>query len=726
MPPQRPETSPERQQTDMSLKSERQKTDQEFGKRETALKKSSDAGLQQVRGRADEALDEAREQANEKLEREGSSGEQLQALGQERAQGDAALQEERLAADEKLLQERQERMRMLANLFRYEREQTDERLRIERGRADATLAARDDFMGMVFMQLPTPICMTRGREHVFELANPSFLRLVGKRELAGKSVRTAFPDLEGQPFFELMDRAFTSGETFHGSETPVRLDWGEGAPKEERFFTFVYQPLLGFDGKVDGIVTFAFEVTEQVRARQKTQAAELRARFLGEASTVLGASLDATVTLDNLARLTLPMLADFCIVDVADDDRKITRVATAHVDAAKEELLRELQLRYPPTWDSSQPVARVFRTGQPELLSETPPEVIAAHTQGTEHATLMLRLGVRSFMAVPMLVRGRTIGVLSLGFTEPGRRYTAQDLPLAQELAERASHAIDNARLYSEAQQAIRIRDEFLAVASHELKTPLTPIQLHLQSLTKETLEEQRGTLDPWKVRRKLDMIGRQVRRLESLVHGLLEVSRFTGQKLKLEARGGRPLGAHLRGDGTIQDRSAADEYTAEGGGASRAGGEVGQAPDRTNHYESGQQRPEVRPRQGGGGLRHQRRRVRPHTGCGLWDRPLPRGPGAHFSEVRARGARPPFRRLWARALGCASDCGSPGRHHLRGERARERFHLHRRTSASPFVTRACGGGPTRAPAAGEPRRTAPPRTETHLRGHPPARWRAS
>jgi signal transduction histidine kinase len=535
MPGGRPKTSPERQQTDRSLQVERQKTDQEFGRREAVIVEGSDAGLQQVRGRADEALDEAREQADGTLKREGSSGEQLQALGQERVQGDAALQQERRAADEKLLIERQERMRVLANLFRREREQTDERLLTERGHADASLTAKDDFMGMVFMQLPTPICMTRGREHVFEFANPSYLRLVGQRQLAGKSARTVFPELEGQPFFALMDRAFDSGETFQGSEVPVRLNWGEGEPKEERFFTFVYQPLLGFDGKVDGLVTFAFDVSEQVRARRTTQAAERRARFLAKASTVLGASLDSTATLNSLARLALPTLADFCIVDVVDDDRNITRVATAHVDAAKEKLLRELQRRYPPAWDSSQPAARVFRTGQPQLLSETPHEVIAAHTQDAEHATLMRRIGVRSHLAVPMLARGRTIGVLSLGFTEPGRCYTPDDLLLAQELAERAAHAVDNARLYGEAQQAIRIRDEFLAIASHELKTPLTPLQLHLQSLAQDTLEEQPDKLDPLKVRRKLDTIGRQVRRLQSLVYGLLDVSRFTGQKLKLE-----------------------------------------------------------------------------------------------------------------------------------------------------------------------------------------------
>ncbi|KFE64420.1 hypothetical protein DB31_2214 [Hyalangium minutum] len=496
--------------------------------------KDADAGVREARGRADEALDEAREQADGTLEG-GSSWEHLRALGQERTQQAAALHQERLTVDEKLLSERQERMQALVNLFLRERQQTDERLLTELGRADATLTARDDFMGMVFMQLPMPICLTRGSDHVFELANPSYLRLVGKRELAGQSIRRALPELEGQPFFELMDRVFASGEAFHGNEMPARLHMGEGELTEERFFNFVYQPLLGLDGKVDGIVTFAFEVTEQIRARQKLQEAERRARFLGEASALLGASLELTLTLNRLASLALPSLADFCVVDVADDERRITRAATAHIDAVKENLLRELDRRQPMTWDSSHPVPRVFRTGQSEFLPETTHEAIAARPQDAEHATLMRQLGVRSYMAVPMLARGRTIGVLSFGLTEPGRRYTTDDLLLAQELAERAAHAVDNARLYSEAQQAIRIRDEFLSIASHELRTPLTPIQLHLQSLTQDAREERTDKLDSSKLRRKLETLGRQVHRLKLLVYGLLDVSRLSGHDFKLE-----------------------------------------------------------------------------------------------------------------------------------------------------------------------------------------------
>src|SRR5688572_11227988 len=90
--------------------------------------------------------------------------------------------------------------------------------------------------------------------------------------------------------------------------------------------------------------------------------------LLAEAGTTLAASLDYQATLEQVARMAVPHLADFCLVDLLDEDRTIRRVATAHRDPAKEALLRELQERFPPDWDSPAPAARVLRSGRPELL----------------------------------------------------------------------------------------------------------------------------------------------------------------------------------------------------------------------------------------------------------------------------------------------------------------------------------------------------------------------
>jgi len=128
----------------------------------------------------------------------------------------------------------------------------------------------------LFMQAPAFICVLRGPEHVFELANLHYLQFVGNRELIGKSAREALPELEGQGFFELLDRVYESGEPFIGNEIPALIDRHLDGTQEEGFFNFVYQPSRNMQGEVDGILAHVVEVTEQVQARRLIQEREQR------------------------------------------------------------------------------------------------------------------------------------------------------------------------------------------------------------------------------------------------------------------------------------------------------------------------------------------------------------------------------------------------------------------------------------------------------------------
>ena len=175
-------------------------------------------------------------------------------------------------------------------------------------------------------------------------------------------------------------------------------------------------------------------------------------QLLAAADRVLASSLEYGETLANVARLAVPALADWCIVDVVEPDGRMRRVATAHVDPAKESLMHDVQRRYPPDRNSPQPAARVIRTGKPELLPDVSDEVVTAHARDAEHARLIRALGLRSHLAVPLVARGRVVGALSLGIAESGRRHSATDVPLAEELARRCAVAVENARLYREAQ----------------------------------------------------------------------------------------------------------------------------------------------------------------------------------------------------------------------------------------------------------------------------------
>src|SRR5690606_29799171 len=198
----------------------------------------------------------------------------------------------------------------------------------------------------------------------------------------------------------------------------------------------------------------------------EARAAMQRFAFLADASAVLAADLDYARTLQEVARLAVPTLADICVVDIVEEDRTIRRVATAHVRPERTELLERLR-EFVPEWTSPHPAARVLRSGRPERVPVVAAEVVSTHTESSEHAAVLRQLNVRGYMCVPLVARGTTLGVLTLGVTESDRRYDEADLRLAQELAGRAALAIDNARLYHAAQAELEQRER--AEEAHRL-----------------------------------------------------------------------------------------------------------------------------------------------------------------------------------------------------------------------------------------------------------------
>ncbi|MBZ4421747.1 ATP-binding sensor histidine kinase [Myxococcus sp. RHSTA-1-4] len=268
------------------------------------------------------------------------------------------------------------------------------------------------------------------------------------------------------------------------------------------------------------------ELKVEVEERRR---AEETVRFLSESSLVLAESLDYPTTLERVARLAVPFLADTCMVDVVEPEGRIRRVAVAHVEPEKEGLLRELREKYPPDWDSPQPAALALRSGRPYLLSKVAEAEILATCRDARHVELIRGLGLRTGMAVPLVARGKTVGAITFGLSAPGREYGEADLELAQELARRAALFIDNARLYGESQEAIRLREEFLTVAAHELYTPLTSLKLAVQGLRRRA-----GPSLPESLASPVQSAERQMQRLTRLVGELLDVSRIQSGRLHL------------------------------------------------------------------------------------------------------------------------------------------------------------------------------------------------
>jgi len=262
-------------------------------------------------------------------------------------------------------------------------------------------------------------------------------------------------------------------------------------------------------------------------ARAEAEAAHSRFSFLAEASRVLGGSLDYETTLQNVARLVVPQLGDFCVVDLAEEGERIRRVAVADVDQKREEAVWKIARQHPLSVHSPPAYSRVLSTGESEWLPEVTDEMCLALPEDVD-PEVMRSLKFRSFICVPLPVHGQVLGTISIARSTPGRSYSSVDLALAEELARRAGLAVDHARLYRTSQEANRVKDEFLATLSHELRSPLSSALLCAQML-------RRGVLDPVKSARALETIERKISLEVRLVDDLVDISRITSGKVSLE-----------------------------------------------------------------------------------------------------------------------------------------------------------------------------------------------
>jgi len=176
----------------------------------------------------------------------------------------------------------------------------------------------------------------------------------------------------------------------------------------------------------------------------------LRQRFLAEAGRALGSSLDYEDTLQRVARLAVPQLADWCAIDLPDERETLRQVALAHVDPARVEQAAALRERYPPDPEAAAGSHAVMRTGEAQLIAEIPDALLAEAARDPEHLEAIRALALRSVMIVPMVTGGQVLGVITFVISDSDRRYTEQDLAVAEQLAARAATAIENARLYTE------------------------------------------------------------------------------------------------------------------------------------------------------------------------------------------------------------------------------------------------------------------------------------
>jgi hypothetical protein len=271
------------------------------------------------------------------------------------------------------------------------------------------------------------------------------------------------------------------------------------------------------------------------RAAQEGEAAaalgQRRARLLADVGAALAGSLNYEATLKTVANLAVPEMADWCAVDILDDQGSLQRVAIVHSDPAKVHLADALSTSFPEPQEARQGVWQVMRTAQATLVTAVTDEMIAAVARDAGHRRFLREIGLTSYISVPLIARGRAFGVITFASAESGRRYSEHDLRFAQDVASRVALAVENARVYKQANDANRLKDEFLGTLSHELRTPLNAILGYARMLRSGVWD------DVGKQARALEILERNAQALTQMVEDVLDTSRIISGKLRLNLR---------------------------------------------------------------------------------------------------------------------------------------------------------------------------------------------
>ena len=262
----------------------------------------------------------------------------------------------------------------------------------------------------------------------------------------------------------------------------------------------------------------------RLRSEERVRRALASERFLADASRQLALSIDWQQTVARVAKLAVPFLGDWALVVVIGPDGQPRSIVAEAAEPARAAAARELLDRYPIDLSASHGVGRILRTGAPELMTEIGPEAFVGDDggHGSEvRREILRRLGMRSYIGAPLAIGERVLGAVAFGISVGPRRFGPEDLAVAQALAQRCAVALENASLYRAAQDATRVREEVLAVVSHDLKTPLGALLMGAQMVERLSPGGPAGD----DLRRAAASVRRTAERMGRLIHDLVDVA---------------------------------------------------------------------------------------------------------------------------------------------------------------------------------------------------------
>jgi PAS domain S-box-containing protein len=366
----------------------------------------------------------------------------------------------------------------------------------------------------------------------------------------GRTIQEAVPHLAPAvaPYFK---QVLETGQPLLDLEVsgPVRSD-----PSQTRHALASYYPVNTPDGRMLGVGVVVLDISERKQAeaeraallageqaaRRDAEAARRGLAFLSEAGMALNNSLDYEATLQAIANLVVPELADWCTVYIMEkgahqSEASAHPVAVSHIEPDKAKLVRKLCPPVPEKPGKPGSVTRAILAGKSQLISTVTEATMLAWAEDEDTLKILRELAPVSSMVVPMYIGPRPVGALALVGVRPGQHFSPADLQLAEELARRAAVAIENAQLYREIRRAVQLRDEFLSIAAHELKTPITSLKGYSQLLNRQL--SRTGELNLARLQQTLQVIERQSDKLTQLITQLLDVSRLETGKMLLNFR---------------------------------------------------------------------------------------------------------------------------------------------------------------------------------------------
>lgn len=344
--------------------------------------------------------------------------------------------------------------------------------------------------------------------------------------------------------FELRDE---EGNLLSPDKLPARQALSQGKPQEgvvlrarnlktgQAHWTLVSaRPIYNDQGAPYLAVSIFREITSE-RQRQE------RANFLNMASTILANSLDYYETLNKIATLVVSKLADWCSIDVLEDDGPKT-LSVAHNDPLMLKFAEELTAKYPKDWEAASGSPNVMRTGKAELYSHIPQKLLEKSAKSEEHWQMIKTLGLKSAMVVPLKLNDKILGAITFISAESGRVYDEIDLEMAIDLGQRSALALQNALLYRKSEKlaldlkkAVQARDEFISICSHELKTPITSLKLQYQITERKIKAGDQSVYAPENFEKRIASTNRLLDRMVKLIDEMLDVSRVNTGKLDME-----------------------------------------------------------------------------------------------------------------------------------------------------------------------------------------------